>query len=56
MLAEIAGMDGVSLQPAGRCAQGELTGLKMIRAYHESRGRSPKKVLIPESAHGTNPA
>jgi glycine dehydrogenase subunit 2 len=55
MLAEIAGMDGVNLQPAAG-AQGELTGLMMIRAYHESRGRSPKKVLIPDSAHGTNPA
>ena len=55
MLAEIAGMDGASLQPAAG-AQGELTGLMMIRAYHESRGRSPKKVLIPDSAHGTNPA
>jgi glycine dehydrogenase subunit 2 len=55
MLAEIAGMDGVSLQPAAG-AQGELTGLMMMRAYHESRGRSPKKVFIPDSAHGTNPA
>ena len=55
MLAEIAGMDGASLQPAAG-AQGELTGLMMIRAYHSARGRSPKKVLIPDSAHGTNPA
>jgi glycine dehydrogenase subunit 2 len=55
MLAEIAGMDGVSLQPAAG-AQGELTGLMMMRAYHQSRGRSPKKVFIPDSAHGTNPA
>jgi len=55
MLAEIAGMDGASLQPAAG-AQGELTGLMMIRAYHESQGRSPRKVLIPDSAHGTNPA
>src|SRR5215468_9352376 len=55
MLAEIAGMDGVSLQPAAG-AQGELTGLMMIRAYHQARGRAPKKVLIPDSAHGTNPA
>src|SRR5262245_54934624 len=55
ILAEIAGMDGVSLQPAAG-AQGELTGLMMIRAYHRARGRSPKKVLIPDSAHGTNPA
>ncbi|HVU01347.1 MAG TPA: aminomethyl-transferring glycine dehydrogenase subunit GcvPB [Polyangiaceae bacterium] len=55
MLAEIAGMDHASLQPAAG-AQGELTGLMMIRAYHESRGRTPKKVFIPDSAHGTNPA
>lgn len=55
LLAEIAGLDGVSLQPAAG-AQGELTGLMMIRALHESRGRSPRKVFIPDSAHGTNPA
>ena len=55
LLAEIVGMDGVSLQPAAG-AQGELTGLMMIRAYHRSQGRSPRKVLIPDSAHGTNPA
>jgi glycine dehydrogenase subunit 2 len=55
LLAEIVGMDGVSLQPAAG-AQGELTGLMMIRAYHQSQGRSPRKVFIPESAHGTNPA
>jgi glycine dehydrogenase subunit 2 len=55
MLAEIAGMDAVNLQPAAG-AQGELTGLMMIRAFHEAQGRSPKKVFIPDSAHGTNPA
>ncbi len=55
LLAEIVGMDGVSLQPAAG-AQGELTGLMMIRAYHHGKGRSPRKVFIPESAHGTNPA
>src|ERR1700722_392143 len=54
-LAEIVGMDHVSLQPAAG-AQGELTGLMMIRAYHQDRGRSPRKVLIPDTAHGTNPA
>ena len=54
-LAEIAGMDHVSLQPAAG-AQGELTGLMMMRAYFQAQGRSPKKVLIPDSAHGTNPA
>jgi glycine dehydrogenase subunit 2 len=55
LLAEIVGMDAVTLQPAAG-AQGELTGLMMIRALHESRGRSPKRVLIPDSAHGTNAA
>jgi glycine cleavage system P protein (glycine dehydrogenase) subunit 2 len=55
MLGEIAGMDAVSLQPAAG-AQGELTGVLMIRAYHASRGERRTKVLIPDSAHGTNPA
>src|SRR5206468_2027698 len=55
MLAEIAGMDFVSLQPAAG-AQGELAGVLMIRAYHASRGEKRTKVLIPDSAHGTNPA
>jgi glycine dehydrogenase subunit 2 len=55
MLAEIVGMDAVTLQPAAG-AQGELTGLMMIRAYHGEKGRSPKRVLIPDTAHGTNPA
>ncbi|MGB3051801.1 MAG: aminomethyl-transferring glycine dehydrogenase subunit GcvPB [Polyangiales bacterium] len=54
-LAEICGMDRVSLHPAAG-AQGELTGLMMIRAYHRAQGRDPKKVLIPDTAHGTNPA
>jgi glycine dehydrogenase subunit 2 len=54
-LAEVCGMDRVSLQPAAG-AQGELTGLMMIRAHHQAQGRSPKKVLIPDTAHGTNPA
>jgi len=55
MLAEISGMDAVSLQPAAG-AHGELTGMKMVRAYHVDHGRARKKVLIPASAHGTNPA
>jgi glycine cleavage system P protein (glycine dehydrogenase) subunit 2 len=54
-LAEISGMDAVSLQPAAG-AHGEMTGLLMIRAWHESRGNPRKKILIPDSAHGTNPA
>jgi glycine dehydrogenase len=55
-LAEITGLPAVSLQPnAG--AQGEYTGLLVIRAYHESRGQGQRRVcLIPSSAHGTNPA
>jgi glycine dehydrogenase subunit 2 len=55
LLAEIVGLDHVSLQPAAG-AQGELTGLMMIRAYHSDQGRSPRRVLVPDSAHGTNPA
>jgi len=55
-LAAITGMDAVSLQPAAG-AQGEWTGLMMIRAYLESRGESRRnKILIPDTAHGTNPA
>ena len=54
-LAEVCGMDRVSLHPAAG-AQGEYTGLAMIRAYHTDRGRAPRKVLIPDTAHGTNPA
>ncbi|MBN2910882.1 aminomethyl-transferring glycine dehydrogenase subunit GcvPB [Polycladomyces sp. WAk] len=55
-LAEITGMDQVTLQPAAG-AQGEWSGLMMIRAYHESRGESQRnKVIVPDSAHGTNPA
>ena len=54
-LAEISGMDEVSLQPAAG-AQGELAGVLMIRAYHLARGERRHKVLIPDSAHGTNPA
>jgi len=54
-LVEITGMDGVTLQPSSG-AQGELTGLLLIRAYLQSQGNPRKKVLIPDSAHGTNPA
>lgn len=54
-LAEITGMDQVTLQPAAG-AHGEWTGLMMIRAYHESRGEKRTKVIVPDSAHGTNPA
>ncbi|HJZ64597.1 MAG TPA: aminomethyl-transferring glycine dehydrogenase subunit GcvPB [Candidatus Acidoferrum sp.] len=54
-LLEITGMDAITLQPAAG-AQGELTGLLLIRAYLERKGNPRKKVLIPDSAHGTNPA
>src|SRR5215467_541909 len=54
-LAEITGMDAVTLQPAAG-AHGELTGILMIRALLTKRGNPRKKVLIPDSAHGTNPA
>ncbi|HVC35300.1 MAG TPA: aminomethyl-transferring glycine dehydrogenase subunit GcvPB [Chloroflexota bacterium] len=55
-LAEIGGMDAVTLQPAAG-AHGELTGMLMVRAYHDERGDvERKRVLIPDSAHGTNPA
>ncbi len=56
MLAEIGGFKAVSLQPAAG-AHGELAGVFMIRAYHLSRGDAKRtKILIPDSAHGTNPA
>jgi glycine dehydrogenase subunit 2 len=56
MLAEISGMQAVTLQPAAG-AQGELTGILMIRAYHRSRGDTERtEVLVPDSSHGTNPA
>jgi glycine dehydrogenase subunit 2 len=48
-------MDAITMQPSAG-AHGELTGLLMVRAYHESRGYPRKKILIPDSAHGTNPA
>src|SRR4030067_941379 len=55
-LKEIGGFAGVSLQPAAG-AHGELTGILIIRAYHRQRGDAKRtKILIPDSAHGTNPA
>jgi glycine dehydrogenase subunit 2 len=54
-LSEIAGFDATVLSPAAG-AHGELCGVMMIRAYHEARGNARKKVLIPDTAHGTNPA
>jgi glycine dehydrogenase subunit 2 len=57
ILAEVTGLDAVSLQPAAG-SQGELTGLMLVRAYFEERGESAqrRKVVIPDTAHGTNPA
>ena len=55
-LAEISGMERVTLQPSAG-AHGELTGLMLIKAYHESQGQGHRHlVLIPDNAHGTNPA
>src|SRR5579859_936707 len=54
-LADITGMDAVTLQPAAG-AHGEFTGILMIRALQQKRGNPRKKILVPDSAHGTNPA
>ncbi|MDD2710779.1 MAG: aminomethyl-transferring glycine dehydrogenase subunit GcvPB [Verrucomicrobiae bacterium] len=55
MLGEICGMDAFTLQPAAG-AHGELTGMLIARAAHLARGKPRRKVLVPSSAHGTNPA
>jgi len=55
MLAEVSGMDRVTFQPAAG-AHGEFTGMLLIRAYFESQGEARTKVIVPDSAHGTNPA
>jgi len=55
ILCELTGMARATFQPPAGAA-GELTGLLIMRAYHESKGRSPGAVIIPDSAHGTNPA
>ncbi len=54
-LCEIGGLQGITLQPAAG-AHGELTGLMLIRAYHDAKGKRRKYILVPDSAHGTNPA
>ena len=54
-LAAIAGMDAVSLQPAAG-AHGEFTGMLIVKAYHDSMGEERTEVIVPDSAHGTNPA
>ncbi|MDP9131103.1 MAG: aminomethyl-transferring glycine dehydrogenase subunit GcvPB, partial [Candidatus Binatota bacterium] len=55
MLAEVSGMEHVSLQPSAG-AQGELTGLMLIRACLSERGDPRKNIIVPDTAHGTNPA
>jgi glycine dehydrogenase subunit 2 len=55
LLCEIAGMDAFSLQPMAG-AHGELTGIMLVAAYHKDKGNKKTKVLIPDSAHGTNPS
>ncbi|NOY12350.1 MAG: glycine dehydrogenase subunit 2 [Deltaproteobacteria bacterium] len=54
-LAEISGFPAITLQPAAG-AHGEFTGMMMIRAWHEAQGNQRRKVIIPDTAHGTNPA
>jgi glycine dehydrogenase subunit 2 len=54
-LIEICGMDAITLQPAAG-AHGEFTGILLTRAWHESQGNPRRRILIPDSAHGTNPA
>ncbi len=54
-LLDITGMDAITLQPAAG-AHGEFTGILLVRAYHQSKGNPRRKILIPDSAHGTNPA
>ena len=54
-LCSISGMDCLTLQPSAG-AQGEMTGIKLIRAYHEEKGNPRHKIILPDSAHGTNPA
>ena len=54
-LLDITGMDAITLQPAAG-AHGEFTGILLTRAWHESQGNPRRKIIIPDSAHGTNPA
>lgn len=55
LLSEVVGMDAFSLQPSAG-AHGELTGMMLIAAYHRDKGRRRTRVIIPDSAHGTNPS
>src|ERR1700676_710365 len=54
-LLDITGMDTITLQPSAG-AHGEFTGILLVRAYHQSKGNPRHKIIIPDSAHGTNPA
>src|SRR5579885_936123 len=54
-LMDITGMEAITLQPAAG-AHGEMTGILLVRAFLQSKGNPRKKILIPDSAHGTNPA
>src|ERR1700744_5852786 len=54
-LLDITGMAAITLQPAAG-AHGEFTGILLVRAYHQSKGNPRRKIIIPDSAHGTNPA
>jgi glycine dehydrogenase subunit 2 len=54
-LGEVTGLPAVTLQPAAG-SQGELTGMLIFYAYHKHKGKPRTKVLIPDTAHGTNPA
>lgn len=54
-LAEITGMDVTTLQPAAG-AHGELTGMLLMHAFHKSKGKQRSKIIVPDTAHGTNPA
>ena len=55
VLKAVSGMDGFTFQPTAG-AQGEFVGISLIAAYHRAQGNAKKVVLIPDSAHGTNPA
>jgi len=55
LLSEMTGMDDFTMQPLAG-AHGELTGIMLIAAYHKAKGQKKKYVIVPDSAHGTNPA
>ena len=54
-LCEITGMEAFTMQPLAG-AHGELTGVMMMAAYHKHKGNKKKYIIVPDSAHGTNPA